>query len=1225
MTGKEKIYPNPPIPPQLIEAINNNQFAIFFGAGTSMMIGCSSWERMAEKLIERCFTTPKKDDSRSTCITYKEQEALLKMKDPKKIITICQYILHKNGSEKEFFNQIQDCLIPNQDLLDKQNIYNELDGLRGLFITTNIDAHFDKKFHPSRILIHKEDFDPSTLDESKLYHIHGSISDWSTVVITVKDYFERYNDEKFKIFLQKIFDEKTILFIGYGLNEFEVLDFLITKSGIPVSKEPKHFILLPYYRGEDNILEFEEQYFRQMGISVIPYMKDEKGYGQLFDVIKKWNQEIILQSRFLHATHEELKNAANNYTPSVEGKIFQLITNDKTLEFEFFRQLSKTENPFPWVIPLKNSGYFNPKNNPSTTEGFGSYWIIMAVLENVAKLNSEKPSEEITGEIIQIIDSIIEYRDENNNRIENIFTDRHVVRIIFLLPFDSINANHLDFINTCLHSYHDRILIAGEIGDTIIPRLLAHNNKSLLLKILEILLDFEKSKKPTFEKYPSVLGEYYLQVVMEKYTIKILTTCGIECIDVAIRKIESVVREDPSQFHEVWLPSITEKSDVKERYDTQIIHFIWIGFKLLGPTQIRDHVSELLKKEHSIFKRLAISAINEYYPELNDLFWSIEHNPLNEFHVKHELYELLKQHCNKFSDQQIKKVIEWIETQTYHEDKISDDPLVQGKYLAYHKKEWLSALLPKGDPQVEDLFAKYQSINPAELKHPGRSFVIEHFSGLPSPIPKEDLLNKTNVEIVQYLNNFQGDEYGPEISRHSLCDIFRVCIIENPQKFLQDLDPFLNLNRLYQYELLIGLSEAWRKENNFKWAGIFKFINSILESEEFWTEVYNEGESNYRNWIISRIANLIEEGTVKDSHLFELHLLPEAEKILLLLARRAESDLFTGGDLVNSVLNSNKGSIYSAIVNYSLCYGRHYRKDSDIRWPESIKKEFEQRLDPSVEPSVEFSVTLGKYLPYLCYLDKEWVRRNINRIFPKDNEIHWNAAFTAYLFYSKIFKNIYSMLKANGHYSRAINTEFKDPHINENLVRHICIVYIEDIEKTDDGQSLISQLLFSWNFTQIIELIHFLKWYGQKVTPEKRQMVLPLWEIIFSKIVSDEKNPDNIRLLSGLNDWICLIDDLSDEICERLKVSVKYIRSHDFGFVEELIRHSDKKPKCAGEIFLNMIEAGHFFDYQQELIKKFVTILYEKGERKIADAICNQYLRVGFEFLIPIYEQNQNP
>jgi len=1096
-----------------------------------------------------------------------------------------------------------------------------LRGLRGLFITTNIDEHFDKKFHSSRIITHKDGFDPSDIVDSKLYHIHGSIADWSTVIITVKDYFERYNDDRFKFFLQKIFEEKTVLFVGYGMNEFEVLDFLITKSVKSLSTSPKHFILLPYYRGEDNILEFEEHYFLQMGISVIPYMKDEKGYGQLFDVIKNWNREIILQSDFLDDNYEKLKNAANNYTPLIEVEIFQLIKNEKNLEFEFFRQLSKSQNPVPWFQPLIHNGFFTPQNNPSTTEGFGSYWNVMAVLEKIAKLNLINPVEEITKKIIGIIDPIIDYRDEKKGRIENNLTDRHIVRIIFLLPLDSISTNHLNFIDICLHSYHEQVLLVSEFEEMVIPRLLENKNNELLLKILALILGFEKSEIPTFEEYYSILGRYYLQIVLEKFTEKIIKNCGMSAIDIAINKIEIIVGEDPSQFNKVWLSSINNRNEednefeVKERYDVQLTHFIWNGFKILGPIQIRNRVTELLSKGHPIFKRIAICSIDEYYIELNDLFWKLDRNPLDENGLEHELFELLNHHCKEFSDEQINIVIEWIETRSYYEDD-------QEEYLAYKKKEWLSALLPTDNQQVGILFAKYQSINPAELHHPGQRITFEHFPDSTSQISKEDLLDKPNGEIVHYLNHFNDDEHTfGKISTHLLGEVFRACVIENPQKFVQDLGPFLDLKRMYQYELFLGLSEAWRKENNFNWTNIFRFINSIIKPDEFWIEVCIDGEFNYRDWIISQIAGLIEEGTKNKSHTFGLELLPEAEKILLHLAQKTESDLSDGGDLVTSVVNSNKGRIYSAILSYSWCFARQNPQNTEILWPEKIRDEFEKRLDPSIEPSVEFSVTLGEYLPYLCSLDKEWVLNNINRIFPLDNEIHWNAAFTAYLFYSKVYKKIYDLLKENGHYSKAIITKFKDPHINENLVHHICIGYLEGFENIDNEHSLIFQLLKVWNIEQIIELIRYLKWNSRRLTPEKRQMILPLWEKINSKIAPEEKNSDNIRILSELNNWICIIDDLSDELCERLKISAKYVKSHEFKFIEELIRHSVSKPRCAGEIYLSMIEAGNYFDYQQENIIKFVSILYEKGEKKIADVICNHYLNVGFDFLRPIYEQ----
>ena len=41
-----------------------------------------------------------------------------------------------------------------------------------------------------------------------------------------------------------------------------------------------------------------------------------------------------------------------------------------------------------------------------------------------------------------------------------------------------------------------------------------------------------------------------------------------------------------------------------------------------------------------------------------------------------------------------------------------------------------------------------------------------------------------------------------------------------------------------------------------------------------------------------------------------------------------------------------------------------------------------KELDRSVEPSLEFSYTLGFHLPYLSYLDKEWVYLNIKSYLP---------------------------------------------------------------------------------------------------------------------------------------------------------------------------------------------------------------------------------------------------
>jgi len=292
------IYEIPKVPKEIVDAVNNQTLAVFIGAGVSRLIGCMGWDQLATNLVNRCFTTKKKDGS--GLINYKEKETLIQEKDHKKTITICYYLLKKNGFENIFYKKLKKSLKADKELIRSQNIYDELYLLRGLFITTNIDEHFDSKFDPTRIVWREKDFDPSKIDRTKLYHIHGSIKDKDSLIFTVPEYIKRYNNQTFKDFLEKIFREYTVLFVGYGMAEFELLDFLITKfESNNKEKELKHFILLPFYKGEENILEFEQYYYNSMGIRVLPYAKDNKGYAQLYDVIKNWNREINQVSTYL--------------------------------------------------------------------------------------------------------------------------------------------------------------------------------------------------------------------------------------------------------------------------------------------------------------------------------------------------------------------------------------------------------------------------------------------------------------------------------------------------------------------------------------------------------------------------------------------------------------------------------------------------------------------------------------------------------------------------------------------------------------------------------------------------------------------------------------------------------------------------------------------------------------------------------------------------------------
>jgi hypothetical protein len=1217
----------PKVPKEIIDAVNSETLAVFIGAGVSRLIGCMGWGQLAQNLVNRCFTTKKEDGS--GLINFKEKETLIQNKDHKKTITICYYLLKENDFETVFRDELEKSLKANEELIKSQDIYKELYKLRGLFITTNIDEHFDGKFDPTRIVWREEDFhQPSKIDRPKLYHIHGSFKYKDSIIFTVPQYIKRYNNQTFKKFLEKIFEEYTVLFVGYGMAEFELLDFLITKFDSKKEKELKHFILLPFYRGEENILEIERYYYNSMGIEVIPYEKDKKGYGQLYEVIKSWNIEINQVSTYLYDTYNEIDDIVNNYSQEEAERIFQIIKNDEPQRNYFFKILASSTNPFPWLKPLKEKGYFDPQNNPPPQEvpdnkGYYTipYWHVLGYLENVANKIKENPDTDIIETLLEIINQIISYQDKNGKRIENYRTDLVMIKIIFSLPIDKITESHIEFIKTALTSKWDTItiLMASEIGNTILPKLLQEKAYKLVLNLLDIILSYKKieeklqfDNKKTYE-YTSIMDEYWLKEALKKYKQKIAELCGIEAAKIAIAKIKTIVKEDNTQFNNIWIPTnniwiptIEDHSQITspDRYECQLVHFVRDMFELSEPKEIKKEIKNLLKEEHPIFKRIAIHIINYHYKKLNDLFWKWEGNPLEDELLKHELYELFKNNSFVFTKEQINKVLNWIESKNYYisEDIKRDKEQVE-KILAYQKKEWLSAFLESKNSEVQSLYENYNKINPAKLDHPGFVFWVENFTGYENPVAKDELLIKTNEEIAEYFKEIKEQE-----DTEGLSDLFRNCVSENPEKFTNNKKP---------YELIWELSKAWRMNKNINRYVVF--ISKILTSADFWNEEYQD------SYYINRIISLIEEGIKDDNHVFSPKFLSEAEKILLILVEKAKSDLTTMNNLINSVLNSPKGKIFSAMVNYSLRHACLYKRDNEERWAERIKEEFTKRLNRDIESSFEFSVILGKYLPNLYWLDKKWVNDNINKIFPIDNDIHWKATFIGYLSTSlNIDYDIYFLLRENGHYAIAIKTEFNDTYIKEQLVQHICVGYLEDAEKLEDEESLISQLIENKNINQLLAIVKFFWMQRNKLTEKIKSKVKPLWKTLYELVRKNEENSEYQKLISNLSKWFSLVDEIDDEIYGWLKLSAKYIDKgfNSSFFIENLMKHVSKTPKRVGEIYLEVLGANIYPDFNQEHIQKIVSLLYNKQEKEIADKICNLYGEKGYFFLKEIYNEH---
>ena len=1219
----------PEVPDEIRDAVNNGTLAVFIGAGVSRLVGCRGWDTLARNLVSRCHS--------EGIINFKENETLSQISDHKKTITICYHLFNNKHLADVFYEEMNRSLGEGADI-ETPNIYDDIYRLRGLFITTNADTHFDRLFNLPNILYRTSEFKEDRLDRTNLYHIHGSVRDRDSLIFTVPGYMQRYTNPEFRRFLGRIFREYTVLFLGYGVAEFEILEFILQDYPRTSALAPRHFMLSPFYSGEDNILSYEQTYYKDLGINILGYEKDAKGYRQLIEVIRHWNKEINQVTGYLHDAFRLIDEAVDGVGMSTDKitKTLQMIKNDKSLEDHLFKELAVASKPLELLVPLRDAGYFSPENNPKPQEvpskkGYYTvpHWNILDALKNMTVKNKEHPNDEVSKILLEIVDGIITYR-ENGERIDNYRTDWKLLVTISLFPIEYISSRHIQFIKDALRPSIWTSPLDHEIGRLFLPKLIMEGARDLIIELLNVILHYRKSDREHIREYISVLDPFYLKEALDKNKKGISEICAIEAADVAITKMHEILKGDKSQINYVWIPAIEnhEQTSFPDKYECQLVHFVRDMLAAADPAEIEPIVKNMLCEEHDIFKRLAYHLINHHYDALSHLLWRIPYNPLDSLTI-HELYELFKSHCKSFDETQIETILNWIETQDFHfPNEVSGIIEKEEHIKAYYKKEWLLALLGSENKEVKRRYETYNSINDATIEHPGFHYWSSGVYTVQdvSPIDEDELKKKTNDEIAAYINLYKDEEYScKDTTRVNLASSVRKFISNDPVRFATDLKPFLAIPRKYQYEFLRGFEEAWRNNRDFDWQELLPFMKKLIGDGSFWSEEKKEGGSDYNRWIADTIADLIQEGTKNDKHAFSPDLLPITEQIILLLLKNVKSEMSMMNDLVTSVLNSSKGKVFMAAINYSLRYARLYGRDKKNRWVESIKYEFTERLDKTKEPGLEFSIVIGQYLLNLNYLDNQWVVSNFNKIFDLESDKHWEAAFIGYIVMtSTVSEEMYKLLRDNGHYEKGLLYSFGDEHAADKLVQNIAIGYLAGWDDLADATGLLRKLLKTGSTEHISELVTFMWTSRDKDDKKFIRKIKPLWKAIIEILTQNIEKEEYRIIASKLVNWLSLVHTIDDDIYEWLQISVK-VRKENWDFVffiEYLRRHVMKTPTTVGNLYLKMLDAGNYPDYKKEDIVAIVQALYDLKEKETANRICNIYRSKGFEFLRETFEKN---
>ena len=285
MTGALKDVPE--LPDELKDAARDGNLVLFIGAGVSMLAGYPSWNEFAHSAL--------KDLCKKEKINYEELDQLKKLNDPKKQLSIAKIIAENAGIQLAFNNYV----LRNEN---KSRIYDYINSINAVCVTTNYDHELQAKEQ----LLGRDELTPSsvnrisdpekftTVDLNKpgiIIHLHGDISDPSKMIVTTSDYLSHYENPDVNHLLERLFRKHTVLFIGSGFEEMEILEhvFRKTKNAPKRASKKGRFLLQPFLSNEKSSYELLQMYYKKsFDVDLIGYLRDKKDFFQLEDIMEIW-------------------------------------------------------------------------------------------------------------------------------------------------------------------------------------------------------------------------------------------------------------------------------------------------------------------------------------------------------------------------------------------------------------------------------------------------------------------------------------------------------------------------------------------------------------------------------------------------------------------------------------------------------------------------------------------------------------------------------------------------------------------------------------------------------------------------------------------------------------------------------------------------------------------------------------------------------------------------
>ena len=924
---------------------------------------------------------------------------------------------------------------------------------------------------------------------------------------------------------------------------------------------------------------------------------------------------------------------------SKEKAVLELIENDKVAEDYFFKKVS---NP-KWFPYLKEKGFFSPEKapgpKPADKEGFYTipYWNVLDYLERISQKVNEPDKEIYIDELLEIIKKVTEYH-KKTNAIDNYRTWSSFIRIVSNLPNEKITDVIINLIPIWLNSDFGSTVQVMEIVNKLIPKFLRMNSNDNDIKkaekIIENILQIEKLREK--ENAKSGIYTYWLRKFFEKNLDIIAIKCSNNLIDTLRERLKELIS---SEYDGTLYSLYDYKEEAKYLLEKPIELITYVLSNILvkkfekKPDNVKQVLKSFFKEHYPIFTKIALFVIGK---KMNislsrEIFWQVLKTKGDEIFRGSIIYwgDELKNILNKLDSlnaEQKKLLEDKIKSAAkIYRDTFKEDDNKEVRVDAF-KQRFYKAL--SHDSKFKSLYKKIKEKGiDAELL-PAIQLTEVRTGWGKSPLELEEILQKNNKELVEFLETFKTEDPwdGPTVD--ALAETLKTAVKTNPQKFTTDLEVFMNIGYLYVAKIFDGFQEALRDKKIIDYKKIFDFIGDYIDRNEFWQDKLKVQTSSLPNthfWVISSFSFFLTE-SLKNSenqlpeNLFE-KVVSILHKILDNLEAKTDESIL---DYTHYSINSPLGRIIETYIRFiihvfqSSYDSKEYLKDNFI-------VEYKKMLEKKV---IEAYSLFGTYFISFYKISKELTKKIVHDI--NEKEPIWEAFMEGHLFSGKLNEDIYKFMRE--HYEFALDFEFKDDIYREQLVQHISLGYLLNWDNLESS-GLFYKIVEKFDSEDIKRIVRFFwnqKSYlkeGDEKTEQIRKRILDFWEKIYTTCEDKNLSSSQKKALSNIVKLTGFLPSLVQPYINWLKYFVVFVEDDVvFSFflddLEKFMKDEDrnKTAKMIGEILLNAPP----FPYPEDKIKSFIEYLCEtpdKKVKKIGKEICDKYMKSVKFFVKTICEK----